>query len=134
MKKLRVVIVDDNTVFLDSISRFLGRRENIEIVDLAQSGPEALQIVRDQRPDLVLVDLVMPRMNGLALTEQIRGLDHVPRIVILTLADHPAYKEHAQAAGADGLLSKYELTEKLIPMILSLFPTTGDAVAGVLSH
>ena len=129
MTKLRVVIVDDNTVFLDSISKFLGRRESIEIVDLAQSGPEALQIVRDQKPDLVLVDLVMPRMNGLALTEKIRALDHVPRVIILTLADHPAYKEHARAAGADGLLSKYELTEKLIPLIVSMFPQLGEVAA-----
>ncbi len=126
MKKLRTVIVDDNTVFLDSISKFLGRRENIEIVDLAQSGPEALQIVRDQRPDLVLVDLVMPRMNGLVLTEKIRALGQDTRVIILTLADHPAYKEHARAAGADGLLSKYELSEKLMPMILSLFPAAAE--------
>ena len=51
----------------------------------------------------------------------LKALDDPPRVIILTLADHPAYQEQAKEAGADGLLSKYEVTNRLIPMIVDLF-------------
>jgi DNA-binding NarL/FixJ family response regulator len=119
--RVRTLIVDDNPTFIDSVSSFLSRRPTIELLGCAQTGPEALERVQREAPDLVLVDLVMPSMNGLDLTRQLRALPQPPRVVMLTLAEHPAYVAPVQAAGAEGLLSKHELSSRLMPLIASLF-------------
>jgi DNA-binding NarL/FixJ family response regulator len=119
--RIRTLIVDDNPTFIESVSSFLARRPTIDLLACAHSGSEALERARTERPDLVLVDLVMPSMNGLDLTKALRALPQPPRVVVLTLAEHPAYLEHARAAGAEGLLSKYEITSRLMPLIAQLF-------------
>ena len=119
--RVRTLIVDDNPTFIESVSGFLARRPTIELLGCAQTGAEALERAARESPDLVLVDLVMPGMNGLDLTRQLRTLPQPPRVVVLTLAEHPAYVEHARLAGADGLLSKYEITSRLMPLIAQLF-------------
>jgi DNA-binding NarL/FixJ family response regulator len=128
--RVRTLIVDDNPTFIESVSGFLARRPTIELLGCAQTGQEGLERARAEHPDLVLVDLVMPAMNGLDLTRELRALPQPPRVVVLTLAEHPAYLTHARAAGAAGLLSKYEITSRLMPMIVELFgeqpPTEGE--------
>lgn len=119
--RVRTLIVDDNPTFIESVSSFLTRRPTIELLGCAHSGAEAIERARAEHPDLVLVDLVMPSMNGLDLTKALRALAPPPRVVVLTLAEHPAYLEHARAAGADALLSKYEITSRLMPLIAQLF-------------
>ena len=119
--RVRTLIVDDNPTFIESVSSFLKRRPTIELLGDASSGSQALERARAEHPDLVLVDLVMPSMNGLDLTKALRALPQPPRVVVLTLAEHPAYLDHARAAGADGLLSKYEITSRLMPLIAQLF-------------
>ena len=119
--RVRTLIVDDNPTFIESVSSFLKRRPTIELLGDASSGSQALERARAEHPDLVLVDLVMPSMNGLDLTKALRALPQPPRVVVLTLAEHPAYLEHARAAGAEGLLSKYEITSRLMPLIAQLF-------------
>jgi two-component system response regulator EvgA len=130
--RVRTLIVDDNPTFIESITGFLARRPMIALLGCASSGSEALERVRREQPDLVLVDLVMPSMNGLDLTRELRALSFPPRIVVLTLAEHPAYVAHAQAAGADALLSKYEITTRLMPLISRLFSeaTPADGATG----
>ena len=119
--RVRTLIVDDNPTFIESVSSFLARRPTIELLGCAHSGSEALERARRETPDLVLVDLVMPSMNGLDLSKALRALPQPPRVVVLTLAEHPAYLTHARAAGAEGLLSKYEITSRLMPLIAQLF-------------
>ena len=119
--RVRTLIVDDNPTFIESVSSFLARRPTIDLLGSVQNGSEALERARAERPDLVLVDLVMPSMNGLDLTKALRALPQPPRVLVLTLAEHPAYLEHARAAGAEGLLSKYEITSRLMPLIAQLF-------------
>jgi DNA-binding NarL/FixJ family response regulator len=119
--RVRILIVDDNPKFAASISTFLSRRPTVEVLGCAQTGAEALERARRDAPDLVLVDLVMPSMNGLDLTKQLRALPRPPRVVVLTLAEHPSYVAHARAVGADALLSKYEVTTRLMPIIARLF-------------
>ena len=122
----RTLIVDDNPTFIESVSGFLARRPTIELLGCANTGAEALERATGESPDLVLVDLVMPGMNGLDLTKKLRALPRPPRVIVMTLAEHPAYVEHARNAGADALLSKYEITTRLMPLIAQLF---GEAVA-----
>lgn len=119
--RVRILIVDDNPTFAASISSFLSRRPTVEVLGSVHTGAEALERARRNAPDLVLVDIVMPSMNGLDVTKQLKALPNPPKVVVLTLAEHPSYVAHAQAVGADGLLSKYEVTTRLMPIVARLF-------------
>lgn len=122
MKSIRTLVVDDSEQFLDAMAGFLDSFSGIELVERASTGAAALKCLSAAKPDLVLADLVMPGMDGLELTEKIKALPKAPRVVILTLAEHTDYETHVRAAGADGLLRKYEMTERFFETIDRLFP------------
>jgi CheY-like chemotaxis protein len=117
----RVLLVDDSPAFLDSASHFLNTDPRIEIVGRASSGRGALEKVPELKPDLVLMDLTMPEMNGLEATREIKSQPDGPRVIILTLHDIPEYRAAAEAVRADGFVTKTELDLQLLPMIHKLF-------------
>ncbi len=117
---LRILLVDDNRRFLEAVRRFLAR-ESFEIVGQCLSGATALEQVARLHPDLVLMDLAMPQMNGLEATRQIKACPYPPRVIMLTLHDNPAYLAEARAVGADGFVSKSEFGVQLLPLIKKLF-------------
>ena len=121
MSPLRVLLVDDNHDFLESAARFLSAYPCLEIVGWTFSGRDARELVARLQPDLVLMDLTMPGMNGLEATRQIKALPGAPCVVILTLYDNSEYREAAEAAGADGFVTKSELGTQLLPLIRTLF-------------
>ena len=122
MGNLRLLLVDDNHEFVEQATQWLSGYQWIEIVGCAYSGQEALDEVTRLQPDLVLMDVAMPGMNGLETTRKIKQRLSAPRIVMLTLHDIPAYREEAQAAGTDGFISKPALHTELLRAIDSLFP------------
>ncbi len=126
---IRVLLVDDNDAFLETVARFLADDQQIEIVGQANSGPDALEQVEHLRPDLVLMDLAMPGMSGLEATRQIKARPTGPRVIILTLYDSPEYRAAAQELGADGFVVKSEFFDQLQPAIHTLF-SQGPASAG----
>ena len=77
------------------------------------------------RPDLMLVDLQMPRGNGLEVARQLAGLPNSPRIIIMTVDAEEPYRLAAHQAGASGFLSKTELGNRVIPLLRSLMTDTG---------
>src|SRR5689334_3634289 len=115
----RVLVVDDNPGFLESATRFLSVDARLEIVGCAISGWEALQQVNLLHPDLVLMDLAMPGMNGLEATRLLKAQPQAPYVVILTLQDHSEYREAAVAVGADGFIAKSEFGVSLLPLLHS---------------
>jgi len=117
----RVLLVDDSAEFLDSASHFLNTDPRIEIVGRAYSGKGALEQVPVLKPDLVLMDLTMPEMNGLEATRALKSQPDGPRVIILTLHDNPEYRAAAEAVRADGFVTKTELDFQLLPMINRLF-------------
>jgi DNA-binding NarL/FixJ family response regulator len=118
---LRLLLVDDSWPFLGSAEHFLSTEPNLSIVGCASSGAEALDQVSLLRPDLILMDLAMPVMNGLAATRLIKALPDPPRVVILTVYNLPEYRAAARAAGADGFVVKSEFGSQLLPLIQRLF-------------
>jgi DNA-binding NarL/FixJ family response regulator len=124
MKKVRALLVDDNERFLDSIERYLNSIPELSIVCAAKatSGEEAIKLCAQLKPDLVLMDLTMPGMGGLKATRLMKQETQAPRVVILTIHEGVEYGNAAHDAGADGFLSKSEFTEKLIPILRSMFP------------
>jgi PAS domain S-box-containing protein len=118
---IRILLVDDSPGFLQSAASFLSADPLFEIVGLALSGRDALEQVAQLHPDLVLMDLAMPEMNGLEATRHIKAQPGGPRVVILTLHDNPEYQAAAQAVGADGFVAKSEFGAQLLPLIHGLF-------------
>lgn len=118
---MRTLLVDDSLAFLDSAARFLKGDQRLEIVGRALSGREALEQIPILRPDLVLMDLAMPEMNGLEATRLIKRQPNAPCVVILTLNDSHEYRMAAAAVGADGFVTKSEFAIELLPLIDSLF-------------
>ena len=123
MPSLRILLVDDSAEFLESAARLLLLlHQELSIVGRAASGSAALEQVALLKPDLVLMDLAMPGMNGLETTRQIKARPFAPRVVIMTLYDVAEYRAAARAALADGFIAKSSIRSQLIPMLAGLFP------------
>jgi len=121
MSLISILLVDDSPLFLKATRRFLTKNPCFEITGCARSGPEALAQANQTRPDLVLLDWVMPNMNGLEVTRRLKARPNAPRVIILTLHNHDEYRLAAQEAGADGFVIKSEAGTRLIPAIQHLF-------------
>ena len=120
-RAVKVLVVDDSPIFLAAATAFLSRYPQIQVVGRAQSGREAIQLVAEVSPDLVLMDVRMPQMNGLEATQRIKAQPAPPRVIILTLHDSPDCRESAQTVGADGFIAKDEFGDNLPSAIFSLF-------------
>ena len=120
-QRIRVFLVDDNRDFLSAMQRFLANASRIDIAGCAVSGAEALVSMAQCAPDLVILDLVMPGMNGLEVTRRIKAMRDAPRVLILTLNEHFFYGVAARRAGADGFLTKSKMGEQILPLIHRLF-------------
>ena len=114
---LRILLVDDSPTFLYAITRALTLDPRIDIVGQATSGHEALGLVSEVQPDLVLMDVAMPGMNGLEATRHIKAQPNPPRVFVLTSHDIAHYRTAAKAAGADSFVSKADFGTQLLPLI-----------------
>ena len=121
MPPLRVLLVDDSPEFLESAAYFLSLHPLVEVIGRALSGPDALEMASQLRPDLVLMDWAMPEMTGLEAARRLKARPGAPHVVILTLHDNPQYRAAAQAAGTDGFISKADFGAQLPPLIHELF-------------
>ena len=126
MSKIRVLFVDDSPEFLRMAAHFLATDQEIDLVGVALMGQDALVLVAGLQPDLVLMDLIMPRMNGLDATRQIKSTPNAPIVVLLTGHDTPEYRSAAATAGADGFVYKPELFHELLPLMHSLTTLAAD--------
>ena len=110
MGKIKVVVADDNELMLDMISTILKNDDDIEVVAEVTDGVHLLSIIRDKKPDVVLLDLVMPLMDGLGVMEQVRknadSLEKMPAFIVLTAAKQESITENAFALGASYYLLK----------------------------
>ena len=122
MQSLRVLLVNDSPVFLESAKRFFSLDDRIEVIGLALSSQEALEGVAQLHPDLVLLDITMPDMNGFKATALIKAELPPPLVNLMALNDGPAYHDAAREAFADGFVDKSELGRQLVPLIETLFP------------
>ena len=122
MNAIRVLLVDDNTAFLKAATKFLNSLAGVEVVDRATSAAEGLARAAALRPDLVLMDVVMPGMIGLKAVSLIKQGVDAPKTVVLTFHNTEAYRSGARTAGADGFIAKDDLVVELPPLLESLFP------------
>lgn len=114
---VRVVVVDDEPMVCAHLRTILGSADGIEVVDEAHDGAAGVEAVVRSRPDLVLMDLRMPGMDGLAAIERIGRLATPPVVVVLTTFDADQYVLRALRAGAAGFLVKSTPPEDLIGLV-----------------
>lgn len=121
MTQVRVMMVDDSQEFLQAAAHFLSADPCIEVIARFQGAEEALASLPCLEPDLVLMDLAMPGMNGIEATRLLKEQDSPPLVIILTMYEVDAYISAAPPIAADGFVTKSELGEDLLPLIRSLF-------------
>lgn len=119
--QIRVLCVDDHPLVLDGIVRKLGRESDIKVVATAGTGEVAVDLFRRLRPDLVLMDLKLPKMSGLEAIEEIRQEDHEARIVVLTMYEGDEDIYRALRAGAASYLLKDTLSSDLVTIVREVF-------------
>jgi len=113
-----VVVVDDDPDYLWLVRVILEMRgERITIVGEAASGEEALAVVLRERPDVVIVDLMMPRLNGLELTRRIKQDRPQTKILLMSAYTEDTYRRIASVSGADGFVNKHLIHTGLLPAI-----------------
>ena len=102
----RVLLVDDDPIVRGALRLMLGGHDDVRVVGEAGDGREALHAVRSHAPDVVLMDIRMPVMDGLEATRDLHSRADPPRVIVLTTFDADDYVVDAVAAGADGFLLK----------------------------
>lgn len=103
---IRVLMVDDDALVRSGLAMILGGAPDIDIVGQAVDGRDGVRAAREHRPDVVLMDIRMPLMNGLEATEHIASWDSPPKVIVLTTFDADDYVTRALGAGASGFLMK----------------------------
>lgn len=112
-EKIRVVIVDDIAETRENIRKLLQFEPDVEVVGVARTGREAIDISKDVKPDVLLMDINMPDMDGIAATEIIRKIVPFTQIVILSIQNDPNYMRRAMLAGARDFLTKPPTIDEL---------------------
>ena len=105
-RPIRVLLCDDHALVMDGIRSRLECYDHIDIVGEAGNGMEALSLAANVKPDIVLMDISMPVMNGLEAAEKFRETMPDIRVIILTMHENPEYLRTAQVAGARGFILK----------------------------
>ena len=113
--------MDDSSIFIGVASRFLSLMPGYEVVGNASSGACAIDRIRELKPDLVIMDLAMPGMDGLEATRLLKAALCSPRVLVTSFHDTPEYRSGVEETGADGFLPKMEFGSRAVPMIEEMF-------------
>lgn len=117
---LTVLLVDDHEGFLESAERYLCTLPWVQVIARATSGRQAVAMAETLAPQVVLMDLSMPEMDGLTATRLIKAQTAPPRVVIVSHYDDPQHREHVARAGADGFVSKLWYVHEIVPVLRTL--------------
>ena len=117
---LRVLLADDHGIVRRGLRSLLESQPGIEVVGEASDGLEALKACTDSNPDILILDIAMPRMNGIDVAARVQKLDNPPAVIVLSMHTDESYIIRALAAGARGYLLKEATDEDLLPAIRSV--------------
>jgi DNA-binding NarL/FixJ family response regulator len=112
--KIRIVLADDHPIVLDGLRNLIRAENDFELVGEAASGLAALRTIREQQPDVAVVDISMPELNGIVLCRRLLAEMPELRVLVLTLHEDRAYLNQALEAGARGYILKRSAVENLV--------------------
>ena len=133
MEKIKVLVVDDHAIMRDGIRAMLGVLDDIEVTGEAAEGKAALDQVQALDPDVVIMDIAMPDMDGIEATRRIRKKNPRTKVLVLTQHDNKEYILSAIKAGASGYVPKRALGSDLVTAVRAvhkgnsfLYPSAGE--------
>ena len=127
-RKIRIAIADDHTIFRDGLCKLLSLETDFEVCAQAKDGIEVLEVLRQSEPDILLLDLKMPGLDGIATLQRIQNQKLKTRIIVLTASDDEGEYVQAMKYGTSGIVLKQTATELLIKSIRKVYQ--GEILAG----
>jgi len=115
--KIRIVVADDHPIFRDGLCRLLALEEDFEVVAQSQDGRQVLDVLQQLEPDILLLDLKMPGLDGLATLQRLQQAKNKTRVIVLTASDDKNEFVQAMKLGTSGIVLKQTATELLIKSI-----------------
>jgi len=125
-KRTRVLIADDSEAIRGALSSLIARLPGVEIVGMAHTGAEALEMVRTLMPDLVTLDIRMPEMNGMRVLEAIRSDPVKPTVIVLTGLAEDEYRQKCLQLGAQYFFNKATEFERVVEILAERGRGQGD--------
>jgi len=125
-KRISVLIADDNKEFCNILNDYLLNQRDILVTGIAKDGIEALKLIQEKKPDLVVLDIIMPHLDGLGVLERLNSmnLDHMPRIIVLSAVGQDKITQRAISLGADYYVVKPFDMEVFTKRIRQMFNDT----------
>jgi two-component system, NarL family, invasion response regulator UvrY len=117
MAKISILIVDDHTLIRETWSFLLGRNENFEVISEVGDGQTAIEIARDKRPNIVLLDINMSPLNGFDVLKMIRKLSPGSKVIGVSMHSQPAYAKKMLRLGARGYVTKNSPRQEMLDAI-----------------
>ena len=122
MPTTRILVVDDDAAFRQRVQAFFAPEADMEVVAEASDGEEAIRKAEELKPDVVLMDVRMPGLNGVNATRKLREEMPEVKVIMLSVFDLPEYKDAAMVSGASGYVVKKSMMEALLPEIRRVCP------------
>src|SRR5213076_2114171 len=115
--KIRIVVADDHPIFRDGLCKLLALEEDFEVIAQAEDGRQVLDILQQHEPDILLLDLKMPGLDGLATLQRLQIAKNKTRVIVLTASDDKNEFVQAMKLGTSGIVLKQTATDLLIKSI-----------------
>jgi len=121
--KIRLIITDDNKQFCDILNEYFSNQSDIDVIGIAEDGIQALKMIEDKSPDLVILDLIMPRLDGLGVLEKLKDMNIIPKpkVIVLSAVGQDKVTQRALMLGAEYYVIKPFELEVFIKRIRDMF-------------
>ncbi|MCK4727068.1 MAG: response regulator transcription factor [Anaerolineales bacterium] len=117
METIRILLVDDHDIVRTGLKTFLDTQKGLQVVSEASTGDEAITMAAQTQPDVVIMDITMPEMDGLVATSSLKEIDPDINVLALTVHEDKQYLFQMMSAGASGYLTKQSAAEELVEAI-----------------
>ena len=117
---IKLVIADDHPVFVIGIKMLLSKQKNIKIVGVANDGEEAIKLVKKHNPDIILLDIIMPKKSGIEVVKELRQIQSTTKVLMLSSDQNQEHIEALVNLGINGFVSKYSQEHIIINAIDSI--------------
>ena len=121
MGKISVMIVDDHTLIRETWSFLLGRNENFEVIAEVGDGQQAIDIARDKRPNIILLDINMTPLNGFDVLKMVRKQSPSSKVIAVSMHSQPAYAKKMLRMGAKGYVTKNSPRQEMLDAIMEVY-------------